>query len=93
MGGRAQYGAAKVTTGQTVSAERVREPRLTDYEHALQVALTEVIEQCHNVIDAHLHRAAGTRRLTLNEAQEIAVLRIRLDDLADVQATGSAEAS
>jgi len=66
--------------------------RLTDHEYALQASLRDVLEQCQNVLDANQHRAAGTRTLTLNEAQEIAILRIRLDDLAAVQANRGTEA-
>ena len=59
----------------------------------LMDALAELVAQCRNVIEANEARAERAHMLTQNEAQEIAVLRIRLDDLADVQATGRAEAS
>jgi hypothetical protein len=71
----------------------VTETRFTDYETALIDSLHELVLQCHNVIEAWENRHVDYRSITLNEAQEIAVLRIRLDDLADVQATGRAEAS
>ena len=65
---------------------------------------SDVVEACRNVIEANDKRAQGYVGLTLHEAQEIAVLRIRLDDLAieqqyaartgeDVSPTGRAEAS
>jgi hypothetical protein len=66
--------------------------RLTDYQDALLHALAEVVEQCENVELAYSNRADDAPYLTMNEAQEIAVLRIRLDDLADVQATRGTEA-
>lgn len=65
--------------------------RLTDHQHARLSALAEVVDQCRNVIEAYEKRAEQFPTLTMNEAQEIAVLRIRLDDLSDLQAIGRAE--
>jgi hypothetical protein len=56
-------------------------------------ALSELVEQARNVVDAHERRADGYSGLTLREAGEIGELRIRLDALADAQSTERAEAS
>jgi len=48
-------------------------------------ALEEVVAQCRNVVDAHERRAEGYEGLTLNEGQEIGVLYVRLDDLAEAR--------
>jgi hypothetical protein len=76
-----------------VPAKKAAPPRLTDHEEALMYHLGEVVEQCSNVIEAHKKRRLYFPSITLHEQQEIAVLRILLDDLASVQATGRAESS
>ena len=51
----------------------------------LEHELAEVADACRDFLDAHESRAKDYDGLTLNEAQELAVLQIRIDDLNEAR--------